>query len=436
MLSSYWQTMRNFNHDVRIYLFLSFLIGISYLGVVTVLLNLYLLRLGYGTEFIGIVNASTALAFASFSLPAGIVGRRIGSRRVMVLGVFLLTVSTSLLPMAETLPSRFQEVGILIARAMTGAGFAFFIVNTYPALTAATKHEERDLAFSLQVALSPVAGFVGSLMGGVMPGIFASLLSVSLDDPSPYRYPLFVSGAMLIPGIFALMTTTDISLGNEVGSKDKDAGNTANKTKQRTGKDQPTENVSSVYMLIAILSVVAYLRMSGEGAARSFFNVYLDTEMGVATERIGLLAAIGQLMAGPAALIAPYMVLRLGRVTTVVIGTLGTATSLLLMAMVPHWIAVGIGFMGVIAALSIARSTVNVIHMEIVAPKWRSTMSGVTSMAMGMGFSSMALGGGYLIPIAGYKGLFLVGMCLAIGSASLFWFYFRVPRGEYATEQM
>ncbi|HSH79365.1 MAG TPA: hypothetical protein VLA19_12650 [Herpetosiphonaceae bacterium] len=43
-------------------------------GVYAVLLNLFLARLGYGPEVIGLVNAAGMVVFALASLPAGIVG--------------------------------------------------------------------------------------------------------------------------------------------------------------------------------------------------------------------------------------------------------------------------------------------------------------------------------------------------------------------------
>ena len=82
--------------------------------------------------------------------------------------------------------------------------------------------------------------------------------------------------------------------------------------------------------------------------------------------------------------------------------------------------------------LSVTRAILSVYQMEIVPPGWRTLMSGATSMAMGLGFTSMAFGGGYIIIEVGYSGLFLAGAGVTAVSAPLFWFFFRRPRGEYA----
>ena len=101
MITTYLRTLRLFNRDVRLYMVTLGLIGFSYFGITSVLLNLYLLRLGYGTEFIGLVNGIVAVGFAGFSLPAGIIGGRWGTRRAMIAGVSLIVTAFALLPAAE-----------------------------------------------------------------------------------------------------------------------------------------------------------------------------------------------------------------------------------------------------------------------------------------------------------------------------------------------
>ena len=72
------QQRLRFNRDVRLYLVTAGLVGFCWIGIYLVLFNLYLLRLGYGPEFIGTVNAAGSLAYAVFSLPAGALGGRWG----------------------------------------------------------------------------------------------------------------------------------------------------------------------------------------------------------------------------------------------------------------------------------------------------------------------------------------------------------------------
>ena len=82
-MANYLSKLR-FNRDVWLVLITWALMGFAYTGVFLVLFNLYLLRLGYGPEFVGIVNGVGLIA-ALVSLPAGALGKRWGSRRLLCL---------------------------------------------------------------------------------------------------------------------------------------------------------------------------------------------------------------------------------------------------------------------------------------------------------------------------------------------------------------
>ena len=98
MIAAYLAKLRLFNRDVRLYLVTAVLRGLAWDGIRVVLLNLYLLRLGYGPEFIGIVNGLGALAFSLFCLPAGLLDRRWGSRRLLIAGLSMSALGLVLLP--------------------------------------------------------------------------------------------------------------------------------------------------------------------------------------------------------------------------------------------------------------------------------------------------------------------------------------------------
>ena len=87
MAKSYLQTIRGFNRDIRLFLLLFAAIGVGFFGIYAVVFNLYLIRLGFGPEFIGLVNGSVFIFLAVFSVPAGWLGRRFGSRRMLLICV-------------------------------------------------------------------------------------------------------------------------------------------------------------------------------------------------------------------------------------------------------------------------------------------------------------------------------------------------------------
>jgi len=179
------------------------------------------------------------------------------------------------------------------------------------------------------------------------------------------------------------------------------------------------------YKLIGLMALVILLRLGGRSAVLTFFNVYLDVSLHTSTVLIGALAAAGQLLSVPAALVTPLLASRWGNRRTIIWGSLGIAVSMLPLALIPHWGAAGISFIGVTALFAMTTASIRVYSQEIVAPAWRSAMSGASLMAVGLSMAAMALGGGYTIAALGYRSLFLAGAGLTAAGALLFGACFR-----------
>jgi len=175
------------------------------------------------------------------------------------------------------------------------------------------------------------------------------------------------------------------------------------------------------------MSLVALLSVVGEGAANTFFNVYLDTELSVATSRIGTLSALARLLSLPATMAMPLLATRIGKGRTTLVGHIVKALCLLPMALVPHWSAAGGGYIGLIMVASFARPAFIAFQQESVSPRWRTAMAGATNMASGLGFAAAASGGGYLVMAVGYRGLFLIGVAVSLVGVLLFWTRFAAP---------
>ena len=407
--STYLHVLRDFNRDVRLYLVTTMLIGLTVDGgVYTVLFNLYLLRLGYGPEFVGLVNGSGMLVFALCCLPAGTLSGRWGNRRMMIVGLTLLLIGCGLLPFAELRTGNWQAGWLFITWCFAFTGFAMYFVNTAPFVMTVTDQSERNHVFSVQAALWSLAGFAGSLIGGFLPGLCALYLGVSLDQAAPYRYSLLVASLLLIPSVLAIVATRE---------------GHAQPIKERQVKGE-----ASPLRLIAFLTLVRLLVVTGVGTLFTFFNVYMDAGLQISTVHIGVLSAVGRLLSIPTALIVPLLTVRWGSGRTAAWASLGTAFSMLPLIFISHWGAAGLGFIGTIALTSIRYPAFLVYTMERVSPDWRGTMSGAGEMASGLSFSAMALGGGYIIEAFGYRSFFLTGASLTVVGTLSFLIYLRLQR--------
>jgi len=183
--------------------------------------------------------------------------------------------------------------------------------------------------------------------------------------------------------------------------------------------------------MLGAMALVTLLRAAGVGTSRVFFNVYLDDGLGVSTAQIGTLFAIVQLASVPAALAMPYLAARSGLYRVVVWCSLGIAASMLPLALVPHWAAATIGRIGTYSLSAIADPALSVYQLELVPQRWRSVMAGVASTALGVSWTALAFGGGFLIAGLGYRALFLGAAGLTGAGTLVFAALFR-PGGRAA----
>ena len=126
------RALARLNRDVRLFMVSAVATGVCYTGLYFLLINLYLLRMGYGVEFIGVFISTGAFSFALFSLPAGAAGRRWGSRRPMIFGVCVLSFGLAMLALSALLPGAWQPIWLLSFCALREWGNAFYLVNANP----------------------------------------------------------------------------------------------------------------------------------------------------------------------------------------------------------------------------------------------------------------------------------------------------------------
>lgn len=403
-----------FSRNARLYLATAALMGFTIFGgIYSLLLNLYLLRLGYGLPFIGSVNAAALLGWAVACLLAGPLCRKLGTRRAMVIGMTACMLGYLLVPFCEVVPAGRARAAWLLSSYLFGnVAISLYDVSSQPFLVESSSPTERNHLFSIQAALWPLAAFLGSLLGGLLPGLFSGILGTTTEDPGPYRFPLMAAAATLAVAALVLSRTS-------------------------TSHPDPAPRATLVpasarggLLLIVLVGALMFLHGSGEGTAKTFFNVYLDAELRSPTLQIGIVVAAAQLVAVPAALLMPAAVRRWGHRRVFLWGTVGIALGFLPLALVPHWAAAGLGYMIVMAFVALTRAAVMVYLMGIFPESQRTTMAGVYTMAIGLSWSAAAAGGSRLITASGYPVFYLAGAALTLASVAVFGFLIRPASGS------
>lgn len=420
MVAAYVQALRGSHRNVGLLLANSALIGLTVDGgIYSVIFNLYLLRLNFGPEFVGQVNSAANLVFAFASLAGGWLGARFGARRIMIVGLGAMIAGSSAVPLADTIPAAWQAPWVMASLVLLYAGMSLYYVSGALYLLQATRIAHRGNVFALQSAFAYIASFAGGLLGGLIPAIAAGLLGLTLLQPGPYRVPLMLVSGILVAALFVMLQTRDAEEDQPVSVPSAPGG--------------APPLVVTAYGLIAFMAAARFLMMAGIGAGLTFFNVYMDESLQVATAQIGLIAASARLVAVPAVLIGPSLSRRFGFGTTAVLAAGIAGLSLIPLALVPQVGVAGLGFIGLVSATSMRYPAFYVYLMERTPSRLRSIMNGVNEMAAGLSFSLMALAGGYIIVNYGYSAAFLVGATLTLFGTAVLAVYVRIY-GEHAVD--
>ncbi len=411
MVAAYVQALRGSHRNVRLLLTNSALLGFAIDGgIYSVIFNLYVLRLNFGPEFVGQVNSVANLVFAFGSLAAGWLGTRFGARRIMILGLAVTGTGALAVPMTDMLPASWRAPWILVSFTVAYSGLSLYYVNSGPYLLKATRVEARGNVFAFQSALNSIASFVGGLMGGLMPALFAAFLGVTLMQPAPYGLPLFLVGVTVLIALGVVLQTHDAE------------------------EDQPLElrvqaegapSTVSAYRLIAFMAGVRFLQVAGIGVAMTFFNVYMDSAMGLPTAQIGFIAATARLVAVPVALLGPSLSRRIGFGATAVFASTCAGLAMLPIAFGGTAAVAGMGFVGVMSFTSMRYPAFYVYLMERTPERLRSIMNGANEMAAGLSFAMISLVAGYVIVRLGYPAAFAMGAAITLLGTLIFGIYVR-----------
>lgn len=400
--------------NMKLFLLNVFAFGAAVEGIPTVLLNLYLLRLGYGTEFIGTLNSAGLFVFALVSLPIGAV-QRYSSRQLLLFGQILAILGLVATGLALFFPPEIQPPLLIGARILTMVGLSAYFVHQLPYALEITRPSWHSKALSITMAVLSLATFSGSWLGGVLPNWFGALLQLPVSDPRPYMLPMLVAAAMIVPAFIAVWLIPYDANGGPAGEDESE------------GRPPSVLHASwrAIAGLATVILLVRALQVSGVGVVQTFANVYFDEALQVPTGQIGLATGIGRLLGVPMSLIIPWLVGRYGNFNLVHI-SLGLIILMILpLALIPVWPVAALAFIAINGMATLRYLSFIAFTIALVSDKQRSLMSGIGEMAIGAGFAVASFLGGYLIAWYGYRELFLYGAGMTALGAFLFWLLFR-----------
>jgi len=379
-----------------------------FLGAVQLLNPLYAVRLGYGPAEIGALSAAGAIAYSIGSPAGGALASRYGVRRVMLWGIAIAALGMALPPLAVLLPAATRLPFLIGGQLVANGGWAFKQVSLVAALAGATSPEARTGAYAVHEAASGAAALAGALLGGALPAAVALLLHSSTAAAVPYALTL-AAGALV--STLALLPAARVAPEDVDPGSGRAAGSLAGPARSRR---RPALDLALLLVLVCGVGTTA-----GQGAAKAFASVYLDTAHGVPTAQIGSFVSVGLGASVLAAIASGRIARRLSNGLMMLVGSAIIAGGLLLMALSPGVGGAVVGIVLVYGILGLWRPAYQAAQMEIAGAGSRAAISGISAMAMSIGFGSMTYGGGAIAARAGYPAVFLAGAGVSLVAAVL-----------------
>ena len=148
-------------------------------GILIPVLPLYLREFEAGYGLVGLVLSGQAIGMLIMDVPSGMVMRRLGQRRAMIIGLGLVALSTLALFWARSVPEA------LLYRIFSGMGFSVFGVSRHAYIAENAVIGVRGRAVALFGGINRIGRFSGPAIGGMI----GSALSL--------RAPFLITGLLI-----------------------------------------------------------------------------------------------------------------------------------------------------------------------------------------------------------------------------------------------
>ncbi|PKH10750.1 MULTISPECIES: MFS transporter [Planomicrobium] len=339
-------------------LMINMFIAIASFGIVVPILPAYLVSIGQGGTAAGLMIAIFAGAQLLFSPLGGNWADKYGPRKVIILGLALLTISMLMFYSTDSIWV------IYASRVVGGIGDAFLIPGVFTYVAGITTAAQRAKGTGLVTASMSLGLVIG-------PGFGGFLADISLKLPF-----LIAAGVTFSAMIFSLIMLKEIAPNAE-----------SKKQAEEFSKDESMlEQIGrSTRMPYFIPLLIIFIMSFGLVAYESVIGMYLTTQYGSTSADIAMMiTATGIVSVTVQFFIVDRLVRRFGEVKTM-IAFLGLATVGFLISLTAGSYGAFFGVSLVIfLAMAILRPVLNILVSKMAA--------GEIGFAMGMATAYMSLG--------------------------------------------
>jgi len=365
------------------------------------LFNLYLLDIGFKERAIGLVGGAFTLGSVLGMLPAGVLARKLGLRRMLVF-CFLGA------PLVNALRTVWMGEAAQIGFAfLAGLAMCTWGVCFLPAVARLTTEKNRASAFSLIFSVSIGTSALGGVVCGYLPH-WLRMAGFAMQGAEVKRLILQVSCGIALVGLIAVLRLRmPPQTAPEALAEIQPMG------RSWFGGWKLHPFLLRFLPLMALWSAIL-------AAFTPFANVYLARDLHIPFARIGLIFSSAQLVQLCLGLLTPVVFRLLGLINGIVATQIAAAVALASMAGVRDERLAVAFYLTFSAAQWMSSPGLYNLLMSETPDKERSTAAAMTLFCNALAGSAATAGAGILFARFGYP-LTLLGIALlALAAAILF----------------
>jgi predicted MFS family arabinose efflux permease len=396
---SAWLQKQKLNRNFWVFFTAAFFFDAGF-SVYFFLFNLYLLDSHFHERSIGIINGALTLGSLVGTLPAGLLARKIGLRRLLA----ICFISASLLNGARAF--WMQEPAQITLAFLAGMAMCCWGVCYLPAVARLTTEENRTSAFSLIYSVSIGTSILGGIVSGYLP-VWCKSAGLIFQAAEIKRLILVIACCI---AVMSLLPLSYLRIPDQLS---EETGNIP-----QSGR-RWLQILSRHPFLVRFLPLTA-LWAAVLAAFTPFANIFLAQELHMPLPRIGLIFSATQALQLSMGLLLPIIVRALGLINGIAATQIVAGIALFAMAVAGKGaIAVALYLIFTAAQWASSPGLYNLL-MNQTPDSQRSTAAAMTLFANALAGSLATAGAGALFARFGYKPA-LIGIAgVALTTAILF----------------
>ena len=375
------------NRQVLLFLCHSLLFHMGLLGIADILLNFYLVSIGYDSGDISLLQALPRLSGFLIGLPLGFAANRAGNRRVIIVstcGIALCIAATALAPTLFL---------IALSRFFWGACFGAAQVVKPPFMVTLTPPGEHTAQFSYHNLVSMMAVAFGSALGGFIPALVSRVLSIKAASAA-YQAAILIAALAVLLSVLPLLRLSDHS--------------------SRPASAASHRRQAIPWLKIFRLAFPLFVFGISGGLTFPFFNLFFRDQFGMADSAVGSVIGLGWLAMGLAPLLNPFWEARLGRAAALTGLMAASAVAFVGLGLSRAIIAAVVFYALAIGLRNTMQPLFQPLLMDSLARPFHNVASSVGLALWNMGWFGATLCFGGLQSVLGHSNIMLIAAFLVL----------------------